>query len=56
MHGRARHHFDGFQIQVPGLSQAAEEDMQEAVYFAGDLRMDRSSRFFSCGVQVSPSD
>jgi hypothetical protein len=51
MHGCAGHHFDGLQIHVPGLASADDEHMQEPVYFAGDLRMDRSSRFFSSGVQ-----
>ena len=56
MHGRAHHHFAGFKIQVPRLAPADEEHVQPLVYFAGDLRMNRSSRFFSSGVQVLLAD
>src|ERR1039457_7116059 len=56
MHGRAHHHFAGFQVHMPRLAPAVEEDMQPLVYFAGDLLKDRSSRFFSSGVHVLLSD
>src|ERR1039457_5260965 len=56
MHGRAYHHFDGFQIQMPRLAPAVEEHVQPLIYFAGGLLMDRSSRFFSSGVPVLLSD
>jgi hypothetical protein len=52
MHCRAHHHFAGFQVHMTRLAAAVEEDVQQAVYFADDLLIDRSSRFFSSGVQV----
>src|SRR5665811_865522 len=52
MHRRAHHHFAGFQVHMPRLPPAVEEDVQQAVYFADDLLIDRSSRFVSSGVQV----
>src|SRR5712691_13154324 len=56
MHGRTHPHFDRFQVELPGLAPAAEQDLEPLVYFAGDLLIDRSSRFFSSGVQRSLSD
>src|SRR5271155_4648127 len=56
MHSRARHHFDGLQIQNSGLATASEEHVQPLVYFAGDFLMDRNSRFFSSCVHVLSSD
>src|ERR1035437_2061469 len=56
MHGRAHHHFDGFQVHMPRPAPAVEEHVQPLIYFAGDLLMDRSSRFFSSGVLVLLSD
>ena len=41
---------------MPGLAPALEKDVQPLVYFAGDLLMDRSSRFFSSGVHLLLSD
>lgn len=34
------------------LASAVEQNVQQAVYFADDLLIDRSSRFFSSSVQV----
>jgi hypothetical protein len=50
MHGRAHRHLDGFQIQVPRLAAAVEDDAQQLVYFTRDFLADRFGRFFSCGV------
>ena len=47
VHGRAHRHLDGFQIQMPRLAAAAEDDAQELVYFARDFLLDRFGRFFS---------
>ena len=41
---------------MPSLASAVEEDVQQIVYFADDLLIDRSSRFFSSGVQVLLAD
>src|SRR5713101_774853 len=51
MHGSAQRHLDGFQVQTARLVPFGEDPLQEGVYFSGDLLMDRSSRFFCCGVQ-----
>jgi hypothetical protein len=53
MHGRADHHLAGFQIRMPRLALAPEQDVQPLAYLAGDLFKDRSSRFFSSGVHES---
>src|SRR5271166_6965961 len=53
MHGRADHHFAGFQISMPRLAPATEQDVQPLAYLVGDLFKDRSSRFFSSGVHAS---
>ena len=39
MHGRAHHHFAGFQVHMPRLAPAVEEHVQPLIYFAGDLLM-----------------
>jgi hypothetical protein len=41
---------------MPCLAPAVEEHVQPLIYFAGDLLMDRSSRFFSSAVHVLLSD
>ena len=53
MQGRAHRHFDGFQIQPPALTAAAEDHAQKLVYFARDFLADRFDRFFSWGESVS---
>ena len=55
MHGRAHHHFDSFQVQAPRPAPSGDERVQPPIYFAGELFMNRNSRFFSCGVQALPS-
>ena len=52
MHGGADHDFAGFQVHMPRLAPATEQDVQPLAYLAGDLFKDRSSRFFSSGVQA----
>jgi hypothetical protein len=41
---------------MTGLAPTVEQDVQQAVYFPDDLRIDRSSRFLSSGVQVLLAD
>jgi hypothetical protein len=53
VHGRARCHFDGLQIQIPALTSTVEDCAQQLLYFARDLLLDRFRRFFSSGEMVS---
>src|SRR5207253_3964928 len=52
MHGDSNGRLHGLQIQTTGPASLGEDPLQEGVYFASDLAMDFSSRFFSCGVQA----
>lgn len=52
MHGRTRQHFAGFHVHMPRLTPTDKQGLQPLAYFAGGLLKDRSSRFFSSGVQV----
>ena len=56
MRGGAHHHLAGFQVRVPGLAPTLKQDVQPLAYFASDLVKDRSSRFFSSGVQAPSGD
>jgi hypothetical protein len=53
VHGSTSSRFDGFQIEAAGVAQFGEDHVQQLVYFAGDLLMNRFGRFFSCGVRLS---
>ena len=53
MHDRPHQHLGGFQIQVPRLAAAVEDDAQQLVYFARDFLADGFRRFFSSGERVS---
>jgi hypothetical protein len=53
VHRSPHHHFDGFQIQSPGLAPAGEDYLQQAIYFLRDFLLDLLDRFFSSGVRVS---
>jgi hypothetical protein len=37
MHGRAKHHFTGFHLHVPGPAPAIKQHLQPLAYFVGDL-------------------
>src|SRR5216684_2556695 len=54
--GRAHSHLNGFQIQSSRLSAIVEDDVQQLVYFAGNLLADRFRRFFSAGESTPGSD
>ena len=46
-------HFDGFQIEAPGLAMLGKDAGEQTVYFPRDLLMDCISRFFSSAVKLS---
>jgi hypothetical protein len=51
MQARSQRELDGFQVQVSSLVSLDKDAGQQHVYFSRNFLMDRSSRFFSCGVQ-----
>lgn len=53
MHGGASGSFDCLQIETPLLTKTGENDLEQLVYFVGDLPMDRFRGFFSCAVTAS---
>jgi hypothetical protein len=53
MHGRAHRGFCRFQIEPAFFAPALKQNLEDAIYFALDFEVDRSRRFFSCGVNVS---
>src|SRR5216684_2885192 len=53
MHDRPHGHLGGFQVQVPRLTAAVEDNAQQLVYFARDFLLDGFRRFFSSGETVS---
>jgi hypothetical protein len=55
VHGRAHGHLDGLQIEAARLAAGAEDDAQQAVYFAGDFLLDRFGRFFSWASNAGSS-
>ena len=46
VHGRADCRLDRFQIQMPGLAPATENDAQKLIYLARDFLADRFCSFF----------
>ena len=53
VHGGAGGGFDSLQIEWPLPAKFGEGDMEQAVYLAGDLLMDRVRSFFSWAVEES---
>jgi hypothetical protein len=53
MHYRPHGHLSGFQVQMPRLALAVEDDAQKLVYFARDFLLDSFRRFFSSDERVS---
>jgi hypothetical protein len=51
MQGGPQGGFHGLQIRSAAFVTLGEDATQQLVYFARDLLMDCSSRFFSCSVQ-----
>ena len=50
MHGGADGSFDRFQVKAAGLAAVLKDDVQQAVYFAGNFFLDDFRRFFSWAV------
>ena len=53
MHGGPGGRLDGFQIELTAAALAAEDDLEQLIYFLGDFVADGFGRFFSWGVGVS---
>src|SRR5258708_30689451 len=53
MHNGPHDHLGGFQVEVPRLAAAVEDDQQQLVYFARHFLLDGFRRFFSSSDRVS---
>src|SRR6266853_6375965 len=53
MQHRPDQHLGGAEVQVTGLVQAVEDDLQKALHLLRDLELDRFGRFFSWGDRES---
>ena len=47
VHRAASGHFDGFQIQATALGRIGQNNVEQSIYFFGDLLLDCAGRFFS---------
>ena len=53
MHRGPRSRLDGFEVEGAAAAPAAEDHLEQLIYFLGDFLLDRFGRFFSWAVSVS---
>jgi len=54
VHGGTSSAFDRLQIHAADLPQTGEDDLQQRLYFTGNLFLDGFDRFFSCPLVAAP--